>query len=236
MQRETTKSNSSRKKKSEQAAGFRNCTMQAEEINYRLWRVRKTVFQMLHDRGYQVAERYLDESKEQFEQYWREILARGGNRNELVILVARKSDPNDQIIVFFPDENKPVGVKPIRVLAEKMEEKKLGHAILVVQQKLTAFARSAIQEMGPKFEIEVFHESELIVNVTKHVLVPEHVPLTAEEKKSLLNRYKVKENQLPRIQQTDPVARYFGLKKGQVVKIIRPSETAGRYVTYRLCF
>ena len=210
--------------------------MQSEEINYRLWRVRKTLFQMLQDRGYHVADKYLDETKEQFEQFWKEILARGGNRNELVILVTKKSDPNDQIIVFFPEENKPVGVKPIRVLAEKMEEKKLGHAILVVQQKLTAFARTAIQEMGPKFEIEVFHESELIVNVTKHILVPEHVPLSAEEKKSLLARYKVKENQLPRIQHSDPVARYFGMKKGQVVKITRPSETAGRYVTYRLCF
>jgi DNA-directed RNA polymerase I, II, and III subunit RPABC1 len=210
--------------------------MQSEETNYRLWRVRKTVFQMLHDRGYHVAEKYLEETRDQFEQYWRDILGRGGNRNELVILVTKKSDPNDQIIVFFPDENKPVGVKPIRVLTEKMEERKLSHAILVVQQKLTAFARTAIQEMGPKFEIEVFHESELVVNVTKHVLVPEHVPLTADEKKSLLERYKVKENQLPRIQQSDPVARYFGLKKGQVVKIIRPSETAGRYVTYRLCF
>ncbi len=210
--------------------------MQSEEINYRLWRVRKTVFQMLQDRGYQVGDKYLEETKEQFEQYWKDILSRGGNRNELVLLVNKKADTNDQIIVFFPDENKPVGVKPIRMLAEKMEEKKLSRAILVVQQKLTAFARSAVQEMGPKFEIEVFHESELIVNVTKHVLVPEHVPLSAEEKKSLLNRYKVKENQLPRIQHTDPVARYFGLKKGQVVKIIRPSETAGRYVTYRLCF
>ena len=83
--------------------------------------------------------------------------------------------------------------------------------------------------------IEHFRDNELLVDITEHKLVPAHQPLSPEDKAALLKRYKLKESQLPRIQKNDPVARYYGLKVGEVIKIIRPSETAGRYVTYRVC-
>ena len=207
----------------------------SDEQTVRLWRVRKTIFEMLADRGFVVSERYRNESKEAFAQQWAEIVTRGGGRRDMVILV-QHAQTGEQLIVFFPeDTSKRVGVKPIRELAEKMEEKSISRGIIVVQQPLTAFARSAVSEAAPRLEIEVFMESELVVNVTHHELVPKHVPLSPEEKRSLLDRYKVRENQLPRILSTDPVARYYGVRKGVVMKIIRPSETAGRYVTYRLC-
>eukprot|EP00933_Yihiella_yeosuensis_P041927 TRINITY_DN3633_c0_g3_i1.p1 TRINITY_DN3633_c0_g3~~TRINITY_DN3633_c0_g3_i1.p1 ORF type:complete len:212 (+),score=58.12 TRINITY_DN3633_c0_g3_i1:178-813(+) len=200
----------------------------------KLWRVRKTVFQMLQDRGYKVSDKNLDEKKEDFEKMWKEEQAQGFGREKFLILVQKPNDASQQLIVFFPDEQKTVGVKVIRILAEKMDERKIKEAILVVRQPLSPLARTAVQEAASKMRIEVFAETELIVNITRHELVPKHVPLTDQEKQQLLDRYKMKPSQLPRVQLSDPVARYFGMQRDQVMKIIRPSETAGRYVTYRL--
>ncbi|GMS84893.1 hypothetical protein PENTCL1PPCAC_7068, partial [Pristionchus entomophagus] len=203
-----------------------------EQECYRLWRVRKTVMQMCHDRGYLVTQDELDQTLPQF----KETFAQSGgrpNRAELTVLVAHNDDPTDQMFVFFPDDAK-IGIKTIKAICQQMQEQNITRAIIVVQTGMTPSAKQAIADMAPKYCLEQFLEAELMVNITEHELVPEHVVMTSDEKAELLARYKLKDTQLPRIQMSDPVARYFGLKRGHVVKIIRPSETAGRYITYRL--
>jgi DNA-directed RNA polymerases I, II, and III subunit RPABC1 len=88
-------------------------------------------------------------------------------------------------------------------------------------------------DVESQIHFEYFNLKELVVNITKHELVPKHQLIGNDEIKALLQRYRVKLTQLPKILVTDPVAKYYGLKRGAVVKILRISETAGVYVTYR---
>ncbi|CAD8104940.1 unnamed protein product [Paramecium sonneborni] len=46
--------------------------------------------------------------------------------------------------------------------------------------------------------------------------------------------YGLVDNQLPRILKSVPIVKFLRLSNGVVVKIVRKSETAGLYVTYRI--
>ncbi|XP_036833907.1 DNA-directed RNA polymerases I, II, and III subunit RPABC1-like [Oncorhynchus mykiss] len=93
---------------------------------------------------------------------------------------------------------------------------------------MTPSAKQSLVDMAPKYILEQFLQHDLLINITEHQLVPEHIVMTKEElSELLLLQYPFTPAAYSRLQQGDPVARYFGLKRGQVVKLIRPSETAG---------
>ena len=151
-------------------------------------------------------------------------------------VTSRNPDPSSSIgsvwVEFSGDES--VGIKQVRKFVHHLDTQNYHTGIFISSGSITPAAVKLLPAIKP-IEVELFSESDLLVNITRHELVPKHVLLSVEEKKALLERYRVKESQLPRIQQNDPVARYLGLRRGQVVKIIRKSETAGRYASYRWC-
>jgi DNA-directed RNA polymerase subunit H len=67
-----------------------------------------------------------------------------------------------------------------------------------------------------------------------HELVPEHTILSDKEREELISRYNIKPEQLPKILDTDPVIISIGAKPGQIVKIIRKSQTAKYATAYRI--
>lgn len=198
-----------------------------------LYRVRKTLCQMLKDRGYVISDDDLLMTLDEFKGLF---TGDGGKiaRERCQITTCQESDRNDQLFAFFPTANEKLGKKEIDRYLLQMRQEEVKRAILVLRQQPTSFASQIINRLSDELTLEVFLDHELMVNITQHELVPKHEVLDAGQKKALLARYKLKETQLPRILKTDAVARYLGLKRGQVVKVIRPSETAGRYVTYRM--
>ncbi|KAF6151070.1 hypothetical protein GIB67_042405 [Kingdonia uniflora] len=164
--------------------------MTDEEIT-KLYRIRKTVMQMLRDRGYIVADFEINMTRAEF-------LAKFGDnfkREDLVINKTKRKEPFDQIYVFFPEEEK-VGVKTMKTYTNRMKTENVFKAILVVQQNLTPFARNCVNEISSKFQLNVFQEGELLINIKEHVLVPEHQVLNKENKELLLSRYTLKETQV----------------------------------------
>ena len=111
-------------------------------------------------------------------------------RSDLVVLVAHNDDPTDQMFVFFPDDPK-IGIKTIKTYCTRMQEENITRAIIVVQSGMTPSAKQSLVDMAPKYILEQFLESELLINITEHELVPEHVVMTTDEKQELLNRYEI---------------------------------------------
>ena len=87
-----------------------------------------------------------------------------------------------------------------------------------------------------KYFIQLFLLKNLVFNITKHISVPKHIILNKSEVINFLKEYNIiNKNQLPIIQITDPIAKYYSMKTGDICKIIRYSETCGNYISYRIC-
>ncbi|GAX25515.1 hypothetical protein FisN_12Lh050 [Fistulifera solaris] len=82
----------------------------------RLFRVYRTMANLLEQRGYMVPKDLREITPAQFQQKFGNDSI---NRETLTLLVEKADDEHDQLFVFFPEDEK-VGVKPIKVYTDRM--------------------------------------------------------------------------------------------------------------------
>ena len=172
--------------------------------------------EMLVDRNYNM-EKYLKNKK------LIQITDEQLTQNTRIII--NENDDKKVHIFFF---NEKMGVNEIKILFGELKELKVTHFIFITKNKLTSYAKKEMNKSGRNMEIEIFYNDEMLMNVTKHVLVPKHELLTEVETKLFIKKIGKK---IPHIKKTDKVCRYYNGKIDQIFRIYRQNEIYYRIVT-----
>ena len=216
--------------------------MDAEVLDL-IVRSRPTVLEILENRGYNV-DAYKGISPE-------EIFTLAVNSQKLLKIVAPAKEggsaPMERAVVHYWVEG-AVRLK-IETEARKIwgsvdeDPEKLNPEtdeviIILSEPPHDVFHTQAIRQWNAqKARISFFHLKNIVSNPAKHMFVPKHRKLTADEVKDLIKALHLKsKSELPHIKyHLDMQARILGLVPGDIVEITRPSETAGTYTFYRVC-
>ncbi len=124
-----------------------------------------------------------------------------------------------------------VGVEILRNTIKARDIGEFTHAIIIGGERYTYAARREAKEM----DVELLHHRFLSIDLFQHDLVPEHDIITQKEIEAIEKEYGIDRMQLPKIKAGDPAAKAIGARPGDVIRIIRDSETAGRHVVFRYC-
>ena len=160
--------------------------------------IRQTTVEMLEQRGFQV------EIEEEY-------------------ILGRKT--RSSVIVFFNSSVK-INNDRIQEYISKMKGLNFVHAIVVHDKAVTPMAQKVVEELQG-IRIELFPMKSLRYNITKHRLVPRHVPLSKMEMKSFKDLYGTK---IPYLLYSDPVARFYDFQRGDIIKI----ERSNGFICYRI--
>jgi len=190
--------------------------------------VRKTLLEMVADRGINVPD---DVSMVTFEQFSIQY-----DVNNLDIFI---NDSMKNIYIHFNagSEDAKFGKSSLvdiykRVVSTYKDENI--NIILILKQKENSTVSKELEKKQYE-NVEIFLKKNMIFNITHHFLVPQHIVLNDEEANAIIEKYHTDKMEFPKILRSDPIARYYAMKSGQMCKIIRRSPEVGESVSYRIC-
>ena len=126
-------------------------------------------------------------------------------------------------VIIFQKIN---GIKKGSDIEEQLVKSKEKYKFVIVSES-TNKTYSQIKD----FNAELFTVVEFLSDIPSNPLVPLHILMSEEDKTKVLQVYK--EKNIAKILNDDMMVRYIGAKKGDLIKIIRPTFNTGESVYYR---
>ncbi len=137
-------------------------------------------------------------------------------------------DKEKALVWCVPGET-TVGINSINRLSKAMKDAEMERGIIVTDGRYT----HAVKQGAKKKNIELLPKTFPAFDLFQHKLVPKHEILTEEERTALLAKFRVQPYQLPQISSVDPCVKAIGAKPGDVLRVIRKSQTAGEHMAFR---
>ncbi len=196
-----------------------------------MFRSLQNVLLMMERRGYDVAPQEWHRNYNDFVNLWHTA------SNYTAFTLIGVSD-DDVCIVFWPFEEK-LRINSIRDIITICKEKKYFHVLIVYSGIITSFAKQQLQVLKSTSEvrlrIETFNIKDFQYDVLDHLYVPNHRLLSKQETDAIMKKFKISLTDFPVIYNSDPIAKYFGMRPKQVIEILRPSPEGFFYKNYRVC-
>jgi DNA-directed RNA polymerase subunit H (RpoH/RPB5) len=198
-----------------------------------VYRSRLTLLEILEDNGFNV-EPFRKFSPDEISVVVDDDLLPGLN-----FTAVKKDDPEETCEVRYGKYSKKK-LETIEFLEEIEDKKPEKTTIIIMSQDIIGDSHHIISYktwMKTKIRLYMFNMQALGINPLKHVLVPKHEILPQEQHNALLESlYITSKSKLPIIRyHADPITRCIGARPGDIIKITRPSPSAGVYIVYRLC-
>jgi len=202
---------------------------------------RPQVLKLLKLRGFNT-EKYENQTKEElnilFQNHSKKITS---EMEALDILIQNNNIDGSNIFIKYILVDK-CRTKLLEKVVDTIYEEILqdGDTCVIITKDLVTYQGSLEDYVNKIFQtnkrfLQIFFIKSLLFDITKHSFVPEYKILNQDERKELMTKYKLNDNQLPRIKVYDPAGSFYGIKVGEVVKIKISSDTDGIYNSYRLC-
>jgi DNA-directed RNA polymerase subunit H (RpoH/RPB5) len=172
----------------------------------------------------------------------RKLLNQADLEENINKLVNTQSDDHSYIInVNHPDKYYAIKIMHQKITAISKQSgisdflnKYKDNPKIVVVKGINTKAQQYI--MNNYTKTEVFLDYELMINLVDHILVPRYEVLDTESDEFINFRetFHCKKRNIPKLLHTDQAARYYNLKPGNIVRVIRVSETTAYAPFYRL--